>query len=166
MFFQTAADFFKISEVFWQLFGHGSDGFGGAHAGHHIFTLSVGQVLAIKDFFASGRVAGKGHTGAAIVTGITKYHGLNVHSSTPLRRDAVLLAVQDGPVVFPGAKYRAYRAPQLFVDILGKVFAGVLADQQLIAIDQFTQLVGGQLVVQLLVERLFHIVQQGVKWAL
>ena len=63
--------------------GQFGDGLRRAHPGHHIFALGIDQVLAVKCFFAAGRIAGEGDAGGAIGAAVAEYHGLDVDRGAP-----------------------------------------------------------------------------------
>ena len=65
------------------------NGFWSSNASHHVFTLSVDQVFAKAPLFPGGRIAGKSHTGTAVLPQVAKDHGLNVTGGSPVTRDLV-----------------------------------------------------------------------------
>ena len=78
VFFQLGRDlpqlFVDGGHVIFQFF----DGFGSAHAGHHIFALGVGQIFAEKFLDPIAGVPGETHAGAGIVAHVAEHHGLDV----------------------------------------------------------------------------------------
>ena len=82
--------------------------------GHHILALGIDQEFAVEVLLAGGGIAGKGNAGGAVIAHVAEDHRLHVDRGAPVRRNVVEFAVHDGPVVHPGTKDRANRAPQKF----------------------------------------------------
>ena len=97
------------------------DGGGGAHAGHHILTLGVDQVLAEQGLLAGGGVAGEGHAGARLIPGVAEDHRLHVDGGAPVVGDLVHAAVDVGPGIVPGAEHGLDSLHELDLGILGEV---------------------------------------------
>ena len=129
MLFQRLPHLHEFGMTFRHLFRHLRDGFRRAHAGNHVFALGVDQVLAVHLVLAVGRIAREGDSGGAVVTGVAEHHRLHVYRRAPFGGNAILLAIEYGALVVPGAENRADGAPQLFVHVLRKVAAGAPPDQ-------------------------------------
>src|SRR5207245_9087602 len=113
-----------------------------ADASDDVFALSIDEVLAVEDLLAGGRVAGEGDTGAAVVAHVAEHHRADVRRRAPLVRDAVLPAIDDGPLIHPRAEYRPDRLPHLFHGIVGEVLARSFLDRLLAALDQLLEIIG------------------------
>ena len=131
MLLKDLADLEEFLEGAWQVLGHPGHLLGSADSGNHILTLSIDQVLTVKNILARGRIAREGHSRPGVSARIPEDHGLHVHGSPPLHRDPVFLAIDLGPVIVPGIKDRVDRAMQLLHGILRKSPAGPLSDQLL-----------------------------------
>ena len=121
MILQGLADLLELLEGSGELLFHLGNGHGGAHAGHHVFALGVGQELAHELLLAGGGVAGKGHAGAAVVAHVAKGHHLYVNGGAPAVGDLVLHAVVVGAGVVPRAEHGLHSAHQLLLGVGGEV---------------------------------------------
>ena len=121
------------------------DGFRGADPGDDVLALRIQEELPVEDLFARGGVAGEGDARTAVVAGVSEDHGLHVDGRAPFVRDVIFPAVDDGPLVVPGAKHRADGAAELFTGIFGEVLAGAFADEFAEAVGQGAQGGGIQL---------------------
>ncbi len=72
------ADLHEVGIGLGELLSHLGNGHGGAHTGHHVLALGVGQKLAHQLLLAGGGVTGKGHARAAVVAHVAEGHGLHV----------------------------------------------------------------------------------------
>src|SRR5437667_12197226 len=77
---------------------------GSTNTGHHILALRIEQVFTIELLLARARVAGKGHTGAAIAAHIAEDHALYIDGSAKVMRNLVEVTIVDGPFVIPGGE--------------------------------------------------------------
>ena len=119
------------------------DGLRRAHAGHHVLALRVHQEFAIENFFASRRIAREGDAGAGLLAGVAEDHPLHVHGGAPLGGDVVFAAIDNGPVVHPGAEHGADGAVELVPGIV-REFPGALFHQGFETPDEFFQVAGRQ----------------------
>ena len=99
--FKDAAHFHQFAVRGGHFFRQIGDRMRGPHASDHVFALSVDKVFAVKNLFAGGRIARECDSRCAGVAHISKHHRLDVHRRSPLVRDAVLAAINDGTVVHP-----------------------------------------------------------------
>ena len=160
---QLLAHIGELSEGLGELFRHLLDGHGGAHAGHHILALGVGEELAHQLLLAGGGVAGEGHAGAAVVAHVAEGHGLHVNGGAPAAGDVVHAAVDNGPGVVPGAEDGLDGPHQLLLGVSGEVGADLLLILGLELVGQGLQVVGVQL--HILGDTLFllHLVDELLK---
>ena len=119
----------EFGMTFRHLFRHPLDGLRRTYAGNHVFALGVDKVFAVHLVLAIGRIAREGDPGGAVVAGIAEHHGLDVYRRAPFGGNAILLAIEHGPLIVPGAENRADGAPQLLVHVLRKIAAGAAPDQ-------------------------------------
>ena len=142
---QQVADFLELLESLGELLGHLGDGHGSPNTGHHVLALGVGQELAKQLLLAGGRVAGKGHAGAAVVAHVAEGHHLDVDSGAPGVGDLVHHAVHIGAGVVPRTEHGLHGAHELLFGIGGEVAADLLLVFGLELLGQLFQIVGGQL---------------------
>ena len=128
-----------------ELLGHLVNGHGGAHAGHHVLALGVGQELAHELLLAGGGVAGKGHAGAAVVAHVAEGHGLHVDGGAPGIGDVVVAAVHVGAGVVPAAEHGLDGADELLLGVRGEVLADLGLVLGLELTGQLLQILGGEL---------------------
>ena len=143
--FQGLADALELGEGLGELVRHLADGHGGAHAGHHVLALGVGQKLTEQLALAGGGVAGESHAGAAVVAHVAEGHGLHVDGGAPGIGNVVVPAVDVGAGVVPGAEHGLDGAHQLLLGVGGEVGAdfGLVLGLELAG--QLLQVVGGEL---------------------
>jgi hypothetical protein len=159
MFFEGAANLVELlvnrRHVFLQL----GDLFGRPDAGDDVFALSIDEVFAVEDLLAGGGVAGEGDAGAGVIAHVAEDHGADVRRGAPVMRVAVLPAIDDGPVIVPGAEHGGDGAPHLFQRIVGEFLALLRLDGGLETLHELLQILHGQLGVELhlpFVLQLFH----------
>ena len=63
------------------------DRLGRADTGNNILALGIDQKFTVEVILAGRGVAGKGHTGGAVIAHVAEDHRLDVDGSTPFRRD-------------------------------------------------------------------------------
>mmetsp|Transcript_22629 Transcript_22629/g.70837 ORF Transcript_22629/g.70837 Transcript_22629/m.70837 type:complete len:790 (-) Transcript_22629:118-2487(-) len=160
---EDAADLLEVGVRVGHLDLHLLDRFGRADAGDDVLALGVDQVLAPEHVLAVRRGAREADAGRRGLAEVPKDHGLDVDRRAPLRRNAVPLPVELGPVVLPRAEDGADRAPQLLVRVLRELGAGPLDDERLEALDQLAQVVARQLEVVLLVALRLELLHDGVE---
>ncbi len=80
------------------------DGLGVADAGDNVLALGIHQKVAVELLGAVGRVAREGDAGRGGLPLVAKRHGLHVDGGAELVGNAVLLAVEAGAIIDPGAK--------------------------------------------------------------
>ena len=86
---------------------------------------------------------------ADVVAAVSEDHRLDVDRGSPFVGNVVELAVRLRALVVPGAEDGADRAPELLARIVGKVVAGALADDRLVAAHDLGEVGGGQVLVAL-----------------
>ena len=111
---------------------------------HHVFALRIDEVLAVEDVLARGGIAREGYARRRIFAHVAEDHRLYRHGRTPLGRDVVELAVENGTLVHPRTENGAHGTPQLIPRIGGEILARLLLDGGLERSDQFFQIVGRQ----------------------
>lgn len=79
---------------------------GVADARDHVLALRVLQVVAVDALVAGGRVAGEGDAGTGVGAEVAEDHGADVDGRAQVVRDALLAAVEFGPVGVPGVEDR------------------------------------------------------------
>ena len=139
--FQRFADFFQflVGRADDRIVRHFGNRLGSADAGDDVFALGVDEIFAVENVFAGGRIAGEGDAGGAIVAHVAEDHALHVDGGAPFIGDFVLLAVEDGAFVHPGAEHGADGALQLIERIGREFLAGAFLDERFEAIDEFLQ---------------------------
>ena len=117
MTFQRCTDFCKFligsRSDFLQLI----DGLRGTDTCDNILTLCIHQEFTIQLVFSGAWITGKGNTGTAIIPHVSEYHHLYVDSSSPISRNVIHLAIEDGTLVVPGTEDCFNRAIQLLLRI-------------------------------------------------
>ena len=83
--------------------------------GHNILTLSIRQPFTVKDILTGGRISGETDTCCRIITHVSKDHGLNVDSRSPVIGNILDAPIGDGPFTVPRMKNGPNTAPQLLV---------------------------------------------------
>ena len=112
---------------------------------------------------ASGGVAGEGHAGAAVVASVAEDHGLDVDGGAPIAGNIVHTAVDNGPLVVPGAEHRLDGAHQLLFGVGGEIHAQLGLVFRLKLLGQLFQVVGVQLGIQLDAFFFLHLVDELFK---
>ena len=110
-------------------------------AGHHVLALGVLQVVAVDALGAGARVTGEGHAGARVHAQVAEHHGHHVDGGAQVGGDALLAAVQDGPVGVPGVEHGLDGQVHLLPGLLREVMAGLVLDDALERLDQVLQVV-------------------------
>ena len=160
---QDLADLLELGEGLGELLSHLADGHGGAHAGHHVLALGVGQELAEELLLAGGGVTGEGNAGAAVVAHVAEGHGLDVDGSAPGVGDIVVAAIDVGAGVVPGTEHGLHGAHQLLLGIGGEVLADLGLVLSLEGLGQLLEVLGGQLHVLGDALALLHLVDELLK---
>ncbi len=161
--FQDLAHFHELLVGFGEFFFHLGDGHGGAHAGHHVFALGVGEEFAHQHLFAGGGIAGEGHAGAGIFIQVAEHHGHHVHGSAPGIGDIMIHAVHVGAGVVPGTEHGADGFVQLHLGIGGEVLAQLLFVFGFELAGKLLEVGGGQFGVVLDALLFLHFVDEGLK---
>ena len=89
-----------------------------ANASDHVLALCVDEKFAIQPRISSRWIPGEGDARRARIAAVAEHHRLNVHRGAPAFREVVQLSVLDGAGIIPAVEDRAYRAPELLVDVL------------------------------------------------
>ena len=74
VFFQLFLDGFQFVVHFGIGFFKGCQGLRGTDAGHHVFSLGVHEVLAVKVVFAGGGIAAEAYAGSRFVGPVAEHH--------------------------------------------------------------------------------------------
>ncbi len=104
---------------------------GVADAGDDVLALRVLQVVAVDALVAAGRVAGEGDAGAGVGAEVAEDHRADVDGGAEVAGDALLAAVELGPVGVPGVEDRADGEVHLLARLLREVPPGLLGDDRL-----------------------------------
>ena len=104
------------------------NGLGCTYSCYDVFSLRVEEKLAVENFFACGGIACEGDAGTAIISGISKDHGLNIHCGAPLVRDVVFSPINNCPFVVPRTEDCPYSTAELLAGIFGEIFPCTFAD--------------------------------------
>jgi hypothetical protein len=104
------------------------DRLGCADSGYNVFSLRVEEKLAVENFFACGGVPCEGDARTAIVSGISKDHGLNIYCGAPLVRDVVFSPINNCPFVVPRTEDGPDSTAELFARIFREIFSRTFAD--------------------------------------
>ena len=99
----------------------------GADARHHVFALSVHQVVAEQDFFAGRGVAGEGDARAGVLAHIAEDHRHDVDCRAEVVRNSGGVAVIDGALAVPRTEDRLDRQFKLLERFLREVRADMFA---------------------------------------
>ncbi len=117
---------------------------GVADAGHDVLTLGVLQVVAVDPRPAGGGVPGEAHARAGAGAAVAEHHGLHVDGGAEVLRDALLAAVEHGPLGVPGVEDRPHREVHLVARVLGERASRLLLDQLLVTADQVLEVLVGE----------------------
>ena len=101
-----------------------------AHPADDVLALGVGQVVAEGAGGSGHGVAGEAHPAAGVLAPVAEDHLHDVDGGAEVVGDALVAAVEPGPVAVPGAEDREHGRVQLLTGILGDVAAGLLADDR------------------------------------
>jgi hypothetical protein len=112
--------------------------------GHHVLALGVLQVVAVDAQVAAGRVAGEGDAGAGVGAEVAEHHGADVDGGGQVAGDALLAAVELGPVAVPAVEDGVDGEVHLLARVLREVPAGVGLDDALEGLDDLLQVGGVQ----------------------
>ena len=148
MLLELHANFFKIVVNLWHFVFKLGNWVGGTNTCHHVFTLSIYEVLTIKDFFTICRVTCKRYACSTGFTHVAKDHSLNINCSSPCGRNAIFLAVKSRAFILPRFEDRAYRAPKLLISVLWEGGVGALLDDRLVTLDKFFEVFGSELIIE------------------
>ena len=164
--FQGLGDAHELVVHFGHLLMQLGDGLGGTDTGHHVFALSVEQVLTVELLLTGGGVAGEGNAGTGGLAHVAEHHGLHVHGSAPVAGDVVHAAVVDGAGVVPGTEHGLDGLHELLLGVLGEVHALFGLVDGLEALHNFLQVLGGQVTVKLHTALFLELVQHVLELAL
>ena len=132
-------------------------------SGYDIFALRVNQVFAVEEVFTSRSVAREANAGCRSIAHVTEYHSLHADGRSPLRRNTLHLAVEDGAFVHPAVEHGANSSPQLFVSTRREVLARLLLNRLFEARNQRLEVFYVQFVVQADTFCLFNIFNDSFK---
>ena len=79
MLLQNMANPLQLPVLLWHLAFHLYDRLWRPDAGHHILTLSIGQVFTKKDILSGSRVTGEGDACCRARAHVPKNHGAHIH---------------------------------------------------------------------------------------
>ena len=135
----------------------------GADTGHHVFALSIDEVLTVEEVLAITCVAAEANACSGGVTHIAEHHGHHADGCAPLVGYALHLAIEDGTLVHPAAEYGADGAPELLHRVVGEVLAGLLLDGSLEEGHQLLQVLNAEILVQADTLLLFNFLDDSLK---
>ncbi len=115
---------------------------GVADAGDDVFALRVLEVVAVDALVAGSWVAGEGDAGTRLGADVAEDHRDDVDRGAEVGRDALLAAVEPGPIAVPRIENGADGEVELLAGVLRELAAGVVADDALVGLDQGLE-VGG-----------------------
>lgn len=141
--------------------------------GDDVLALGVGEVVAVDADRARGGVTGEGDAGAGVLAEVAEHHAADVDRGAQVVGDALLAAVQPGPVAVPGVEDGVDGEVHLVPRVLREVAAGLTQHDGLEGVDQYlevgsvqVQVVGGALgglgLVEGLLEQLALDAQHGL----
>ncbi len=113
-----------------------------ADSRNNVFTLRIDQEFAEELLGSGRRVAGKCNAGSAIVAHVAEYHRLYVDGGSPVARDVVHAAIENGAVVVPATENGFNSFHQLFARLLREIFPKAVFIEFLIEDDHFFEIVG------------------------
>ena len=160
MLLQSLADRDKLLEGLRELLLHLLDVHRGADTGHDILSLCIGQEFTEKSLLPGRRISGKGHAGAAVISHISKGHGLHIDRRPPGIGDIVVTAVDIGAGIIPGAEDRLDRAVELSLGIIREVGADLLLICGLELLRQLAKIIRRELYILLHASLGLHLVDQ------
>ena len=144
MFFEDGTDTHQFRMGFGHHLGQFGNGSGSTDTGHHVFALRVHEEFTVEFLLACSRVTREGDAGTGFFTRVAEHHGLYIDGGTPFGRNIVLAAVNDSPVIVPGAEYGTDGALQLFPRAFREFLAHAVLDEFLETGNEFLQVVGSQ----------------------
>ncbi len=108
MLFQDFSDPLHLPVDLGHFLLHLLDGFGCADPGHNIFTLSIHEILTVKDILSCSRVPCKSNPGRRVKTHISKHHGAHIDGGSVrhLWGDVEFFSIIHGPLSHPGSEDR------------------------------------------------------------
>ena len=68
---------------------------------NNIFALGIRKKFTVKNFFATCGITSEAHTGSGLLTGVSKYHRLDINGSAPFCGNTVLTPVNSCPIIHP-----------------------------------------------------------------
>ncbi len=125
------------------------DVLGRSNAGDHVLALGVDQVVAEEFVLAGVRVPREGHAGAGVGAGVAEDHGLHVDGGSFETRDPLDPAVLDRLLAHPAIEDGHDGLPELVHRVLGEVLADELLVNSLVTLDEFLEVVGVKVGVEL-----------------
>ncbi|OPZ14516.1 MAG: hypothetical protein BWZ06_00922 [Bacteroidetes bacterium ADurb.BinA261] len=130
---------------------------------HDVFALRVDQIFAIKNIFAGGCIARKGHTRSGCIPHIAIYHGLHVDGGSPFFGDIVHFPIEDSTLVHPTVENCTNRTPKLIPGIFGKIVTGTLFNGKFESLDKFFQIFCRKFGVVMNAFRMFYFIHDFLK---
>ncbi len=112
---------------------------GVADARDDVLALRVLQVVAVHALVAAGGVTGEGDTRTGVGAEVAEDHGTDVDRGAEVAGDALLAAVELGPVGVPRVEDGLYGQVHLLARVLREVASGVPRDDLLELLDQLLQ---------------------------
>ena len=131
--------------TFGELVAHRVERLGGADAGNDVFTLGVGEEVAVAERLAGRGIAGERHTGTGVVALVAEHHGLHVDRRAEVVGDLLHLAVHARPLTVPALEHRFDGVAQLLLRVLREVDASVGLHDALERLDETGEVFGGEL---------------------
>ena len=164
--FQLSAKPFQLTIELRHLGSQLGNRFGRANAGHHIFALCVGEVLAKHHVFACAGVACEAHTRGAVVAHVAEHHGDHIHGCAVGHGgcDFKFSAIIYRALAHPGVEHRLDGDLELFEHIFRKGPAGMLAHHGEKTLAHFFQVAGGEAHIHFHSGLTFDFVKVGIKF--
>ncbi len=104
-----------------------------------VLALRILQIIAVAALRTAGGIPGECHAGARVHAEVAEHHGHDVDRGAEVRRNALLAAVETGPLTVPGVENRADGRIQLFPGVLREIPPGPVPDYRLEGLGQNPQ---------------------------
>lgn len=117
---------------------------GVADARDDVLALRVLQVVAVDALVAAGRVAGEGDARTRVGSEVAEDHGADVDGGAEVAGDALLTAVELGPVGVPRLEDRVYGQVHLLPGVLREVASRLGLHDPLELLDELLEVLGAE----------------------
>lgn len=115
-----------------------------ADTGDDVLALRVLEVVAVDALVAAGRVAGEGDARAGVGAQVAEDHRADVDGRAEVAGDALLAAVELGPVGVPRVEDRVYGQVHLLAGVLREHASGLGLDDLLELLDELLEVGRGE----------------------